>query len=432
MGLSQQDAINICQIAADGKVIDGLFVGRDKETQAILNRIENATRDNGIGSAVFIVGENGKGKSKFLNHITAIARDELDDVVSSFEIKNERFSGIGVRELYCRFINNLSVRTKPNGAALETLLQNFIMKVQGQSEESESPVSLVEQCKIEVLKSTEGTEINTTFAHVIGLYIKAVTNCDNNLRQYALKWLKGEYQRVQDAHTDFGHEVDIIINDKYGLAMIRNWISLFAYLGKTTVLAIDELQRLVKLDEKAARRNWDVIKDLYDDSQKMKAIFLFAGTMELLDKYNKRGLFSNPDLNSRLGGKTFNNGAFADYSQSIIYLQAITSPYVMLEYLTCLKEIKERAIGRMLPITEEDIKFFLKEEKKEHEVYDPKRTVSDDEIDVAIRILQKDFIHKLTMMEFNSGKDDVALCGVVLEQKQPVNSVDETAQIEVL
>ena len=100
LGLSQQDAINICQIAADGKVIDGLFVGRDKETQAILNRIENATRDNGIGSAVFIVGENGKGKSKFLNHITAIARDELDDVVSSFEIKNERFSGIGVRELY--------------------------------------------------------------------------------------------------------------------------------------------------------------------------------------------------------------------------------------------------------------------------------------------------------------------------------------------
>lgn len=432
--LSQQEAINVCQLAADGKVVDGLFVGREQETRAILNRIEIASRDGGIGSAVFIVGENGKGKSKFLNYITTIARNDFDDVICSFEITKERFAGTGVRELYCRFINNLSVRTKPNGGALETLLQNFIMKVQKESDEKEQKQSLAEECKKEVLKSTEGTEINTAFAHVIGLYIDAVTKNDTKLRQYSLKWLKGEYQRVQDAHRDFGHEVDIIINDKYGIPMIKNWIRVFAYLGKTTILTIDEMQRLAKLDEQVAKRNWDVVKDLYDDSKGLKAVFLFAGTMELLDKYNKRGLFSNPDLSSRLGGKAFNTQGLADYTQSIIYLKAITNPYVLMDYLANLQKIKEVALGYGLDISEDDIKAFLSKEKKEREVYDPKNGNADNEVDVPLRILQKDFMRVLALMEYNPGKKFQEIAGLAIESKANDNpdKLDENPQIDVL
>lgn len=428
--LTKQEACNICQNASDGKVVEGLFVGREHETQAILNRIKNAT--NGTGSAVFIVGENGKGKSKFVNHITSIARDELNDVISVFEIKNERFSGSGTRELYSRFINNLSLRTKPDGAALETLLQNFIMKVQEDMEDEDSEKSLAEKCSEVVLKSTEGAEINTAFAQVISLYINAVTSRNDNLRYFVLKWLRGEYQRVQDAHTDFGHSVDIIVNDRNAIAMIKNWIRLFSYLGMTSIIAVDELQRLAKLDEAVARRNWDVIKDLYDDSGKLKVVFLFTGTTELIDRYNKRGLFSNPDLSSRLGGKTFNKDGLADFSQSIIYLSAITNPYELLDYLVCLKGIKEVAIGKELPMSEFDLQNYLSKIKKDKEIYDPKQTIAENGLNVPLRDIQKDFMRLLSLMEYYPEKSFSELCGFNSQMPQAGGTNVNNDQIEVL
>lgn len=428
--LTKQEACNICQNASDGKVVEGLFVGREHETQAILNRIKNAT--NGTGSAVFIVGENGKGKSKFVNHITSIARDELNNVISVFEIKNERFSGTGARELYSRFINNLSLRTKPDGAALETLLQNFIMKVQEDMEDMDSAKSLIEQCSEVVLKSTEGAEINTAFAQVISLYINAVTSRNKTLRDYTLKWLRGEYQRVQDVHTDFGHGVDIIINDRNAIAMIKNWIRLFSYLGMTTIMAVDEIQRLAKLDEAVARRNWDVIKDLYDDSRKLKVVFLFTGTTELIDRNNKRGLFSNPDLSSRLGGKKFNNEGLTDFSQSIIYLSSINNPYELLEYLSCLKRIKEIAIGRELQVSESDLQNFLSKVKKEKEIYDPKQGPSENKVNVPIRDIMKDFMRILALMEYYPEKSFSELCGFNSQMPQAGETNINNDQIEVL
>lgn len=421
----------MCQNASDGKLVDGLFVGRELETKAILKRIENAT--NGNGSAVFIVGKNGLGKSKFVDHVISIARNELDDVISRFEIKaGIRFAGTGARGLYHQFIENLSVRTKPEGAALETLLQNFIMKVQEDMEEDNSMKPLAEQCVEVILKATEGHEINTAFARVIGLYIHASNSKNFELLGYALKWLKGEYQQRKDARHDLGPDADIIINDENAIAMLNNWIHLFSYMGKTTILAIDELQRLAILEESVARKNWDVIMDLYEKSNRMNVVFLFTGTNELIDRYNKRGLFSNPDLSSRLGGKTFNKEGLADFSQSIIYLSAITNPYEHMDLLDSLKKLKEVAIGRELPVSESDLQKYLSKIKKEKEIYDPKLCISENEVNVPMRDIQKDFMRILSLMEYYPEKSFSELCGFDTQSSQTEENSINNEKIEVL
>lgn len=400
--LSQQEAKIISQSVSDGLGTGDYIVGRESELQAIMERIQNAKSDLSRGSTVFVVGDNGRGKSKFIEAVANTVRDELGDIVSCFSISRERFFGTGTKELYCKFINNLSERTKRNGAGLETLLQAFIAKIQRTMGANSN---IVEEGICKVLEATEGKEINTAFAQVIGLYINSVSSGNASLRQNTLKWIKGEYQQVRDARADLGNKVDFIISDKTAIAMLKNWINLFSYIDKTTFLAIDEIQSLERLDDQPLQRNWDVIKDLYDASQKMKLVLIFTGTKkELLDK--RKGLFSNRHLGSRLGGQPINDNALADPHQALFELKAISDPNILIGYLDYLSDVRNIAVGRELPVSGEDKKAFL-QMMKAKEV----GGCSNNEINVAIRTIGQEFERKLSLLESGQYSSFAEACG---------------------
>lgn len=420
LNLTQQEAKTISQSISDGLGTGDYIVGRESELQAIIERIENAKSDLSHGSTIFIVGDNGRGKSTLIKAVANTVRDELGDIVSCFSISRERFFGTGTKELYCKFINNLSERTKRNGAGLETLLQAFIAKIQ---HTIGTDSNIVEESICKVLEATEGKEINTAFAQVIGLYINSVSSGNFILRQNTLKWIKGEYQQVRDARADLGNKVDIIINDRYAIAMLKNWIHLFSYLGKTTFLAIDELQRLERMDDQPLQRNWDVIKDLYDASQNMKLVLVFSGTKkELLDK--RKGLFSNQHLGSRLGGQPINDKALADPHQAIFELKAVSDPNILLGYLDYMNAVRNIAAGKELPINEEDKKAFL-QAMKAKEV----SGCQDNEINVAIRTIGQEFERKLSLLESGQYTSFAESCGF---SPKEISTTKTESEIKIL
>ena len=436
--ITWQEAVNICAGAIDGVGDCGYLAGRDEETNAILRRIENASREGGRGSTVFIRGDNGVGKTTFVKHIQKKVMDEVGDIACYIPIEGgckERFHGAGTRTLYQKFVNGLSLRTEPKGGALEKLLQGFIRKVQDEMGAASDGKgvgnvgSLVEACMKRVLVSTEGGDINIAFAKVVSLYISGVTGNDDALRLHALKWLKGEYETKRQVGQDLGGEVDIFINDGNAIAMVMNWIRLFAFLGKTTVVAFDEIQRLVKLDDISAGNNWAVIKDLYDFSLELRTVLIFLGTNAMIDTYHRKGLFSNKDLSDRLGGPNRISGGVSSFDEPLFELKPVSKPEALLDYLTLIKCAKEMVMGCKLDVTKQGIQAFLRKEKRECETYDPKRKQDPTTISVNTRHLIQDFMRALSALAANPGMGFAAAGGLSDADMQENDDVETSLEV---
>lgn len=345
---TKRDAVVILNALSAGVVprtgLRHFAVGRGKEVKALLDDLE--TIEEGGASFRFIVGKYGSGKS-FLIQLVRNNAMERNFVVMDADLSPERrLTGTKEQGLrtYRELLQNLAIRPKPDGGALESLLQAWVSSLQKEIAEKEGlqpkdPI-LIRKVSDRIEKDMQSfREMSHGFAFsaVIDAYWRGMKTGNDELKQSAIRWLRGEYTSKTAARQKL--PVDTIIND-------ANWydfLKLFALFTKKAgfkglLIFIDEGVNLYKITNKIARgNNYEKLLTMYNDCMQGKAhnigIF-FSGTEQFV--YDDiRGLFSYEALKSRLSGNSYASKGYVDYTSPIIKLSRITDEelFVLLERL---------------------------------------------------------------------------------------------------
>lgn len=321
-----------------------IAVGRQGEVNAFLHDL--STIEGGGAAFRFVCGQYGSGKSFLLQTIRNNAM-ERSFVVMDADLSPERrlvgTSGQGLAT-YRELIQHTSTRTRPEGSALESILQKWIASMQSEIAKQENLqanddklIESVSEKISEVLSELSEMAYGFAFANIIDAYWKGMKTGNDSLKMSALRWLRGEYANKTEAKRDL--PVDSIIDD-------QNWyefLKLFALFVKKAgynglLVFIDEGVNLYKITHKQARdSNYEKILTMFNDTMQGKAEYLgifMSGTPQFIYD-ERRGLFSYEALRSRLADNRFATQGFVDFTSPVIKLNQLTSEeiYLLLERL---------------------------------------------------------------------------------------------------
>jgi hypothetical protein len=298
-------------------------VGRLAEVRALIKDIDRIAEG---GSAVrFIIGEYGAGKTFFLNLIRAIALEKRLVTISADLAPDRRLQATGgqARTLYAESMRNLSTRTKPDGGGLSGVVERFVSDAAEEARKANSSINDVIQEKMATMRELVG---GYDFAQVLSSYWHASEDGNQQLKDAALRWLRGEFTTRTDARAALGVRVivdDSSIYDHWKL--LAAFVRLAGYAGLFVML--DEMVNLYKLQNSQSRfGNYEQILRIVNDVLQGSASgigFLFGGTPEFLMD-TRRGLYSYPALQSRLAENAFAKGNIVDFSGPVIRLQNLT------------------------------------------------------------------------------------------------------------
>jgi len=101
-------------------------VGRAKEIKSLISELDNVA--DGSTSFRIVVGEYGSGKSFFLGLTKEIAHQK-DLCVANADLAPEKrlYSTSGqARSLYSELVRQLSTKTKPDGDALQAIVEKYL------------------------------------------------------------------------------------------------------------------------------------------------------------------------------------------------------------------------------------------------------------------------------------------------------------------
>jgi hypothetical protein len=310
-------------------------VGRAKEVEVMLRDVERVAE----GGAVFriVIGEYGAGKTFFLNLIRAIAMQQRLVTAHADLNPDRRLQGSGgqARSLYAELVKNLSTRSKPDGGALNGVVEKFVVQAKTDSKAQGVPLEDLIRKRLSPLTEMVG---GYDFAEVIAAYCRGFEDGNDQLKADVVRWLRGEFTTKTEARAALG--VRTIIDDDLMydcLKLFARFVRLAGFGG--LLVCLDELVNLYKLANRQARdNNYEQILRILNDVLQgtTEGIgFLLGGTPEfLLD--SRRGLFSYPALQSRLAENTFAvQAGVADYSGPVLRLTSLTPEdfYVLLQKL---------------------------------------------------------------------------------------------------
>ncbi|HCH7478837.1 ATP-binding protein [Acinetobacter oleivorans] len=307
-------------------------VGRVKEIEALIRNIDRIAE----GGSTFkvVIGEYGAGKTFFLNLIRAIGM-EKKLVTMHADLNPDRrlhASGGQARSLYAELTKNMSTRTKPDGGALQGIVEKFIAQAKTEAKSSGRTVEEVIHVHL-----TELTELvnGYDFAEVIAAYYKGFEDGNEQLKGDAIRWLRGEFSTKTEARAALG--VRSIIDDASiydQIKLLSRFVRLAGYSG--LLVCLDELVNLYKLANTQARNsNYEQILRILNDSLQgtVEGLgFILGGTPEfLLD--TRRGLYSYAALQSRLVENSFARAGLVDYSGPVLRLSSLTPEdlYVLMQ-----------------------------------------------------------------------------------------------------
>lgn len=309
-------------------------VGRIREIETLVSDIDRVA--DGGSAFRLVIGEYGAGKTFFLNLVRAVAM-EKKLVVASADLNPDRrlhASGGQARSLYAELMRNMATRTKPEGGALNGIVEKFIATAKAEAKEAGQSTETVIRRKLEHL-----TELvnGYDFADVIAAYYRGFEESNEQLKSDAVRWLRGEFTTKTDAKTALGVRTyvdDAAVYDQ--LKLMARFVRLAGFSG--LLVSLDELVNLYKLANAQARNsNYEQILRILNDSLQGTAVglgFILGGTPEfLLD--TRRGLYSYPALQSRLAQNTFSSSELVDFSGPTVRLSSLTPEdfYVLLQKL---------------------------------------------------------------------------------------------------
>jgi hypothetical protein len=307
-------------------------VGRKLEIEAMLSDIIRIL--DGGSSIRFVIGEYGAGKTFFLNLVRAIAMEKGIVTASADLTPDKRLHATGghAKALFMELMRNLSTRTKPEGGAMNGIVEKFIATAKAEAKTASVPVVDVIQKKL--IKITELVN-GYDFAEVIGAYYKGYEDGNEQLKTDAVRWLRGEFSTKTDARNALG--VRAIVDDSSyyeQLKLFAQFVRLAGYSG--FVVCIDELVNIYKLANTQARSsNYEQILRIVNDSLQGNAVglgFIMGGTPEFhMD--TRRGMYSYDALRRRLTHNTFAQQGLVDFSGPVIRLSSLTPEdfYVLLD-----------------------------------------------------------------------------------------------------
>ncbi|WP_160137783.1 ATP-binding protein [Chryseobacterium sp. c4a] len=351
--------------------VQHITVGRSDEVNAFIGSLEDIK--NGLSLVKFWIGDFGSGKSFMLHLLNTVALKQKFVVANAdFTPDNRLYANDGKSViLYSAIMDNIAIQTKPEGGALQTLLEKWIEQVISKTAE-ENQISLIEIRNDQYLNLIQNSIMKTVneitevggfdFGSAIVKYYEGYIKGDELLRRNALKWLKGEYTTKTEARQDLG--IREIINDSNYYDMLKNFCKLFVSMGYSGfMINLDEAINLYKISVSASReKNYEKILSIYNDcfQGKVSNLFInFAGTKEFLEN-ERRGLFSYQALKSRLEGNKFETSEFRDFAQPVIKLMPLNHNEVFV-LLKKLKLIFDFNYKTELNITDEEISAFMEE-----------------------------------------------------------------------
>ncbi len=321
-----------------------IAVGREGEVNAFLQDL--STIEEGGAAFRFVCGQYGSGKSFLLQMIRNNAMERSFVVMDADLSPERRLTGTNGQGLstYRELIQHLSTRTRPEGSALESILQKWIASMQLSAAKEENLqandpklIEAVSERIAGVLSELSEMAYGFAFANVMDAYWKGMKNGDDTLKMSALRWLRGEFANKTEAKREL--PVDSIIDD-------LNWyefLKLFALFVKKAnykglLVFIDEGVNLYKINHKQARdSNYDKVLTIFNDIMQGKAEYIgmfISGTPQFIyDEH--RGLFSYEALRSRLADNRFAVQSFVDFTNPVIKLNQLSSEeiYLLLERL---------------------------------------------------------------------------------------------------
>jgi hypothetical protein len=322
-----RDRDTIIQALSAGVVprlgLQHIAVGRQREVQALVRDIERIA--DGGAAMRFVIGEYGAGKSFFLTLIRLVALEKKLVTVHADLGPDRRLQASGgqARALYAEATRNMATRAKPDGGALSGVLERFVADVAKEAEQRAVPVGKVLDEKLAHLQESVG---GYDFARVVEAYWRGGEEGNEELRNNALRWLRGEFSTKTEARQALG--VRTILGDHEfhaGLKLMAALARLAGYGGLLVVL--DEMVNLYKLQSKQARdQNYEQVLAILNDVLQGHTNgigFVCGGTPEFLTD-TRRGLFSYPALQSRLSENAFAKDGLVDMAGPVLRLASLT------------------------------------------------------------------------------------------------------------
>ncbi|MDR2551555.1 MAG: ATP-binding protein [Treponema sp.] len=351
--------------------LEYIAVGRKREIETVLEDLEHIAE--GAASFRFITGRYGSGKTFFLQALRNYALDR-DYVCADADLSPDKklagsagHGGPGAAlTTYRELLRRLSTRVRPDGGALEGLLQKWINAVQagvirdGYPQEDPAFLSRVEWKIRETLGGMEAYAHGFDFASVLGVYFRAFMSGEDEGKAAALRWIRGEYATRSEAK----HRLpvgEIVTGDNW-----YDFLKLFAVFcaraGYRGLLCfIDEGVNLYKIAHRRSRENnYEKLLSIFNDIMQGKAErlgFYMGGTPQFMED-ERRGLASYPAFKSRLEESRFIRSGYAVFAGPVIRLSRLSNEeiYILLERLT---EIHALHHGCQTRLGKDEITAFL-------------------------------------------------------------------------
>lgn len=328
-----------------------ITVGREVEIRALLTDLSLIA--DGGASFRFLVGRYGAGKSFLLQTIRTHAMGE-GFVVADADLSPERRlqggQGQGLAT-YRELIRNISTKTRPEGGALNLILDRWVASC---ADVDESVVNAQ-------LAPLEEMVHGFDFTHMLRRYRMAASGGDEEAMSRVTKWIRGEYRTKSEARAELGSSTIISDDDWYDyVKLIARFLVCSGYKGM--LVLIDELVNLYKIPNAITRQyNYEKILTMYNDTLQGKAQYLgmiMGGTPTSIED-RRRGVFSYEALRSRLAQGRFAREDLKDMLAPIIRLQPLTYEELLV-LIEKLVQIHAGYFGWTPTLTENDLVDFLK------------------------------------------------------------------------
>jgi hypothetical protein len=347
--------------------LEYVTVGRRFEIEALLRDLDNTAE----GGAAFrlITGRYGSGKSFMLQTIRNYAMDR-DFVVADADLSPERrLTGTKDQGLatYRELMKNLATKTRPDGGALEIILQKWISGLQqsvvsemGARPPEELLIQRVEDRILEAAGELEAMVHGFDFSAVLAAYWRGYKLGDDDKKQAALRWLRGEFSTKTEARNAL--QVGVIIDDLSWYDYMKLWAEFVSKLGyKGLILFIDEGVNLYKISNSVARTaNYEKLLTMFNDTMQGKAshLAIFMGGTPQFVEDERRGLYSYEALRSRLMEGRFSGEGIRNFASPALKLEMLSNEEILL-LLQKLRALHMAHYGYESSLTDGQLVLFM-------------------------------------------------------------------------
>lgn len=410
-----------------------ITVGRWREIEALLHDVDIV--GEGGASFRFIVGKYGSGKSFLLQTIRNYVMDRGFVVVDADLSPERRLHGNQGQGLatYRELVRNLSVKSKPEGGALTTILDRWISSVQASTVEQshiepDDPrfPEAVESRIMTVIRQMHDLVHGFDFARLLTLYYRAYVDSDDEMKGKVLKWFRGEYATKTEARQELAG-VSVIISDDDWYEYLKLFAYFFRQAGyKGLMVFIDELVNIYKISNSISRQyNYEKILTMYNDALQGKAQYIgtiMSGTPQCIEDRH-RGIYSYEALRSRLAEGKFSQQGHHDLLGPVMRLEPLISEE-MLVLTEKLADIHASLYGYQRSVTTQDLATFIQIEYSRIGANDriTPREVIRDFMELLDILLQEPSTDVKTLLS----SDQFAYAKPKLEQQSDGNKPDPT------